>query len=158
MLNKDVQSEVIIAPHLPLAVEINALHLPRLQHTIRFKKHRLVKETLPEVVHPGQVLNVGLTLLQRITLTEQSLGTGKIDLVTNIILYNVDLQHEWLLVAETQYAVQVCAERVHDESCAWPSLTMRRNQSHQRAHIETARHTGPMSYKNGRIDPVRGFG
>ena len=79
---------------LHVAVEIDALQLPHLQHTIQFKTHRFVQEALPEVVPPAQVLNVGLTLLQRITLTERSLGTGKTGLVSKIILHNVDLQHE----------------------------------------------------------------
>ena len=57
----------------------------------------------------------GPLLSQRVTLIEGPLGTGKTGLVAKIILHNVDMERKWMVVAETQYAVQVCAERIYDE-------------------------------------------
>ena len=57
--------------------------------------------------------DIGPVLSRRITLIEGPSATAKTGLVSKIILYCSHMQRKWLLVAETQYAVQVCSERIH---------------------------------------------
>ena len=63
----------------------------------------------------AKATEIGPTLSQRITLIEVPPSTGKTGVVSKIILCCVAVDRKWLLVAEIHFAVQVCAERIHQE-------------------------------------------